>query len=330
MTLSDSTYHKFVSSIPVSDWEILTDTGWKDITQSQKTIPYEVCRIELENGLFLECADTHILIRSDGTEVYAQDSVGVEIATQDGPSRVLSFINTHREENMYDLTVGSNEHVYYTNGILSHNTATVACYICHYVIFNDNKEVCILANKGSAAREVMSRVQYAYEFLPSWLQQGLRTWNKGDIILENGSKIFTSATTPSGPRGKSIAFMYIDEAAIIDNSVAEEFFTSTYPTISSGKSSKIVMTSTPMGYNHFWKFWNDSVQGKNKFVRIEATYKDHPDRSEEWAQEQLEHLGELKFNQEVMCLGGSEYITLLDTKDGRVFDIPIEDAYKFL
>jgi hypothetical protein len=120
-----------------------------------------------------------------------------------------------------------------------------------------------MANKSSAAREVMSRYQGMYENLPIWMQQGVKTWNKGDVELENGSKIFTSATTSSGIRGKSVNWLYIDEAAIIQNTVAEQFFASVYPTISSGETTKILLTSTPLGYNHFWKFWNEAEKGIN-------------------------------------------------------------------
>jgi hypothetical protein len=192
-------------------------------------------------------------------------------------------------------------------------TITVACYLIHYAIFNDSKEICILANKAAAAREVLSRVQFAYEYLPTWLQQGIKTWNKGNIELENGSKIYTGATTASGPRGKSISMLYIDEAAIIENGVADSFFAATYPTISSGKNSKIIQTSTPLGFNHFWKFWNDSEEGRNKYVRVEAHYKEHPDRTDEWAKEQLMQLGQLKFNQEVLCHWLGSSATLIDS-----------------
>jgi len=131
---------------------------------------------------------------------------------------------------------------------------TVAAYILYDTLFHDNKTVAILANKSAAAREILSRFQLMYEHLPTWLQQGVTTWNKGDIKLENGSIVFTAATSGSGIRGKSVNFLYVDETAIIPNTIAEDFFTSTYPTISSGKTTKIVLTSTPLGYNHFWHF----------------------------------------------------------------------------
>ena len=140
-----------------------------------------------------------------------------------------------------------------------------------------------------------------YENLPLWMQQGVKVWNKGDVELENGSKIFTAATSASGIRGKSVNWLYIDEAAIVPNNVAEEFFTSTYPTIMAGETTKVLMTSTPLGYNHFWKFWNDAENGRNGFKSLFIPYWKIPGRDEKWAQEQRSVLGDLKFNQEVLC-----------------------------
>lgn len=179
-------------------------------------------------------------------------------------------------------------------------TTTVAAYLCWYLIFNDAKTVAILANKAAAAREIMSRLQLMYENLPKFLQQGVVEWNKGSIELENNSKAFTAATSSSGIRGKSVNFLYIDEAAIIANTVAEEFFTATYPTISAGQTTKIALTSTPLGLNHFWKFWTEAEQGINGFIPVRVEYWEHPDHDEKWADEQRQLLGELKYRQEVL------------------------------
>lgn len=183
----------------------------------------------------------------------------------------------------------------------SGKTICIAAYVTWYVLFNDAKTVAILANKAAAAREVMSRVQLIYENLPMFLQQGVSEWNKGNITLENNSKVFTAATTSSGIRGKSVSYLVVDEAAIIPNTVADEFFTATYPTISSGKTTKITLASTPLGLNHFWKFWTEAEQGINGFVPVRVHYHEHPDRDEKWADEQRRLLGDLKFNQEVGC-----------------------------
>ena len=194
-------------------------------------------------------------------------------------------------------------------------TTTSAAYILWYTLFHASKTVAILANKATAAREVLNRYQTMYENLPPWLQQGVTTWNKGDIELENGSKVFTAATTSSGIRGKSVNLLYVDEAAIIPNTVAEQFFTSVYPTISAGETTKILLSSTPLGYNHFWKFWNDAEQGRNGFVNLFIPYWEIPGRDEKWAETQRRLLGDLKYNQEVLCnfLGSSSTLINADT-----------------
>lgn len=221
-------------------------------------------------------------------------------------------------------------------------TVTAAACILHYSIFNENKTIAILANKTSAAREVLARYQIMYEGLPIWMQQGVKTWNKGNVDLENGSVVFTSATTSSGIRGKSVNWLYIDEAAIIPNNIADEFFTAVYPTISAGETTKILLTSTPLGYNHFWKFWNEAEEGKNGFEKMFIPYTEIPGRDEAWADEQLKLLGELKFNQEVLCeflgstntlINGKTIATLSAktpeyTKDGLdLYENPKKDHY---
>jgi hypothetical protein len=192
-------------------------------------------------------------------------------------------------------------------------TTTSAAYILWYTVFQESKSVAILANKATAAREVLDRYQIMYEGLPKWMQQGIIGWNKGDIELENGSKVFTAATSTSGIRGKTVNMLYIDEAAIIPNNVAEAFFASVYPTISAGKTTKILLSSTPLGYNHFWKFWNDAEKGRNGFVTLFIPYWEIPGRDEIWAEEQHKLLGDLKFNQEVLCKFLGSSLTLINS-----------------
>ena len=221
-------------------------------------------------------------------------------------------------------------------------TVTAAACIVHYSVFNADKNIAIMANKTSAAREVLSRYQIMYENLPIWMQQGVKTWNKGDVDLENGSRVFTSATTASGIRGKSVNWLYIDEAAIIPNNIADEFFASVYPTISAGETTKILLTSTPLGYNHFWKFWNESEKGTNGFENMFIPHTEIPGRDDAWIEEQFKLLGEVKFNQEVLCdflgstntlISGKSLSTMSSTdpvykKDGlEIYEEPKEDKY---
>lgn len=207
--------------------------------------------------------------------------------------------------------IHENRKVILMEGRQQGKTTTSAAYILWYTLFQANKTVAILANKATAAREVLNRYQLMYEHLPQWLQQGVTTWNKGDIELENGSKVFTAATSASGIRGKSVNMLYVDETAIIPNNVAEDFFTSVYPTISAGTTTKILLSSTPLGYNHFWKFWNDAENKRNDFVPLFIPYWKIPGRDEKWAEEQKRQLGELKFNQEVLCTFLGSSLTLI-------------------
>jgi hypothetical protein len=235
--------------------------------------------------------------------------------------------------------IHDNRKVILMEGRQQGKTTSAAAYILWYTLFQDSKTVAVLANKASTAREIMSRYQLMFEHLPAWMQQGIKTWNKGDIELENGSIVFTAATTAAGIRGKSVNLLYIDEAAIIPNTVADAFFTAVYPVISAGQTTKILITSTPLGYNHFWKFWNDAVNGNNDFVPMFIPYSQIPGRDEKWALEQRRQLGDLKYNQEVLCkfLGSSltlinsdtiEYMSTCPTvysKDGLdLYDYPVK------
>lgn len=233
------------------------------------------------------------------------------IVTLDSGLQQFKLYDCQREK--VDIIL-NNRKVILMEGRQQGKTVTAAACILWYSIFNSDKTVAIMANKSSAAREVLARYQTMYENLPIWMQQGVKTWNKGDVELENNSKVFSSATTTSAIRGKSVNWLYIDEAAIIPNNVADEFFASVYPTISAGETTKILLTSTPLGYNHFWKFWNESEKGVNGFVNHFIHYSEIPGRDEKWAQSQFDLLGELKFNQEVLCefLGSSN--TLISAK----------------
>jgi hypothetical protein len=189
----------------------------------------------------------------------------------------------------------------------SGKTTTAMAIILHYVLFNEFKTVAILANKGDAAREVMARVKLAFEALPKWLQQGVEEWNKGNIALENGCQVLAGTTSSSAIRGKSVNFLYLDEVAFIEG--YDEFFASVYPTISSGESTKLLMTSTPNGLNHFWKTCKGAKEQTNGYEYEEVMWNDVPGRDEKWRQETIEALDHdsEKFAQEYECqfLGSS-------------------------
>ena len=185
-------------------------------------------------------------------------------------------------------------------------STTMIAYILHYVLFNDNMNVAVLANKLATARELLSRLQLAYEHLPKWLQQGVISWNKGSIELENGSRIIASATSSSAVRGGSFNMIFLDEFAYVPHEVADEFFSSVYPTISSGTDTKILMVSTPRGMNLFYKYWRgankkEGEPGKNTYVPIEVHWSQVPGRDEKWKRETIANSSEEQFRTEFEC-----------------------------
>ena len=183
----------------------------------------------------------------------------------------------------------------------SGKSTTIIAYLLHYCLFNSSVNVAILANKAAVARDLLGRLQLAYEHLPKWLQQGVMTWNKGSLELENGSKILASATSSSAVRGGSYNIIFLDEFAYVPNNIAEQFFSSVYPTISSGKTSKVMMVSTPHGMNMFYKMWNDAENDRNSYVPIEVHWSEVPGRDEKWKQETIKNTSEQQFNVEFEC-----------------------------
>jgi len=180
-------------------------------------------------------------------------------------------------------------------------------YILHYILFNDNMNVAILANKAATARDILGRLQLAYENLPKWLQQGVVSWNKGSVDLENGSRVVASSTSSSAVRGGSYNMIFLDEFAFVPTNVAEDFFSSVYPTISSGKSTKVIIVSTPNGMNLFYKLWVDAENKRNSYNIIDVHWSQVPGRDEVWRTETIANTSEEQFRREFDCefLGSS-------------------------
>lgn len=165
-----------------------------------KTIEYDVWYLRTPS-FELHCADDHIVFLEDGTEIFVKDlRIGQKIKTVNGSEPVLVVYSENRQEAMYDVQVESESHSYLSNCILSHNTTVTVCYLLYYLIFNADKNVALLANKGSMAREILSRIQTAFIHLPKWMQVGVEEWNKGSIKLENGSKVIAAATSSDSVR----------------------------------------------------------------------------------------------------------------------------------
>ena len=191
----------------------------------------------------------------------------------------------------------------------SGKSTIIIAYLLHYVLFNPNVNVAILANKSSTARDILGRLQLGYEHLPKWLQQGVISWNKGSLDLENGSSILAASTSASAIRGGSYNIIFLDEFAYVPSTLAEEFFSSVYPTISSGKTTKVMIVSTPHGMNMFYKLWTDAENKKNDYVPIEVHWSEVPGRDEVWKEETIRNTSQSQFNSEFEC----EFLGSIDT-----------------
>ena len=191
----------------------------------------------------------------------------------------------------------------------SGKSTIVTSYLLWYAIFHDNVNIAILANKAATAREMLSRLQLSYENLPKWLQQGVVSWNKGSVELDNGSKILAASTSASAVRGMSFNIIFLDEFAFVPSNIAEEFFSSVYPTISSGKNTKVIIISTPHGMNMFYKLWHDAERNKNEYVNTEVHWSEVPGRDAAWKEQTIKNTSEQQFKVEFEC----EFLGSVDT-----------------
>ena len=188
-------------------------------------------------------------------------------------------------------------------------STTCVAYLLHYVVFNDSVNVGILANKAATARELLGRLQTAYENLPKWMQQGIIAWNRGSLELENGSKILAASTSASAVRGMSFNILFLDEFAFVPNHIADSFFSSVYPTITSGKNTKVIIVSTPHGMNHFYRLWHDAEKAKNEYIPTDVHWSEVPGRDEKWKKSTIANTSEAQFKVEFEC----EFLGSVDT-----------------
>ena len=208
----------------------------------------------------------------------------------------------------------------------SGKSTIVTAYLLWYVLFNPNVNVAILANKAATAREMLQRLQLSYENLPNWMQQGILQWNRGSLELENGSKIMAASTSASAVRGMSFNVIFLDEFAFIPNHIADQFFSSVYPTISSGKSTKVIIISTPHGMNMFYKLWHDAERKQNEYVPTEVHWSEVPGRDEVWKEQTIKNTSEQQFRVEFECEFLGSVDTLISPSKLRI--MPYEEPLK--
>ena len=205
-------------------------------------------------------------------------------------------------------------------------STTVISYLLHYLLFKDSVNIGILANKAATARELLGRLQTAYENVPKWMQQGVLSWNRGSLELENGSKILAASTSASAVRGMSFNILFLDEFAFVPNHIADSFFSSVYPTITSGKSTKVIIVSTPHGMNHFYRMWHDAERGKNEYIPTDVHWSEVPGRDDEWKRQTIANTSEQQFKIEFECefLGSVDTLIAPSKLRSLVYESPIQ------
>lgn len=259
---------KFVETIDVNDWEVLTDNGWEDIVKIHKTIPYTIWEIHTKSFI-LKCADNHIVFKDNFEQIFVKDLViGDSIITENGLEEI-TFIKKHDEEdNMYDMELGEDtNHRYYTNGILSHNTITTSIYILWYAMKYDHKDIIMTSYCERSANEILNGIKLLYEYCPDFIKCGVSKLNESEIIFVNGSRIMSRPTTVKAARGTSPAIIYCDEFAFVGPSMSaektrtmqEEFYSAISPALSSSHG-KLFITSTPITETDmFYELWSGAI-----------------------------------------------------------------------
>ena len=251
---------KFLDLIPLNGWSVESEEGWSPIEEINYTSPYQLYELLLDNGLKLEVANHHLLFTDHGVKCLSDLENQDQLITTKGLSSIKRIKKTFHKISMLDLAVDNSHRSYFTNNILSHNTISAAIYILWFIIFHNDKGVMIVANKSSTVIEILDKIKGIYKLLPFFLKRGVINWNQKAITLDNGSRIKSENKTKDPAIGFTIDLLYFDEFAKVEDNIIRSYYGTAVPTISSMENSKIIITSTPDGFNLFWEL----IQGAMK------------------------------------------------------------------
>ena len=281
-------------------WLVKVKGGWGPISQLHVTQPYEPWRVVLEDGKTMQCADNHQIMNLQQEKMLVKHMLSGDIvATENSYSKVDSVMKLSGKRSMYDLSVETAEHCYFTDGILSHNTVMTSVFITHYLIFNKDRNVMVLANVGRTMEELIDKIKVIMSNVPFFMKPGVIVNNIKSMKFDNGCRLFGMPTTKNAGIGFAVHLLYMDEFAHIHPNFIDFFWKSAYPTISSSKVSKVIITSTPNGTNKFYDIYTAALHGENDFHPIRIDWWQVPGRDEEWKQKEIRNLGsEEDFNQE--------------------------------
>ena len=303
----DDINKKILDSIALEDVFIDSDTGWQPITHIHKTQPFRSYKLVLENGMYLEGADEHILFNENKEQVLLKDlTCGDLLLTQDGPIGVSSISSESTSVSMFDVTVDSSDHAYWSNGILSHNTICSSIFIAWYVLFNFDKNALILSNKGATTTEILDKGKTILENLPFFMKPGVLKYDVFNSKFDNGCRIIGQTTTKKAAIGFTIHLLFMDEFAHIPHQFINVFYENVYPTVSASKNSKVIITSTPWGFNKFYEIYTAAEKGLSEYKPFRIDWWDVPGRDDEWMRAEIQNLGsEEAFNRQY----GNQFIS---------------------
>jgi len=232
---------------------------------------------------YIKCSNDIIYFAKTYCKIHTLDQGVQKFVMRKYQERIINKYNANR----FNILLASRQ---------TGKTTTTMTYILHYAIFNSDKYIGILANKGDVSKKILRGIKLMYESLPHFLQCGVEIWNKTDVEFGNGSRILSSATSSDSAVGNAYNLLYLDEFSKVDN--ASEFYSSTYPVISSGKTSKLIISSTPNGMELFYKLWTEATQGNNTFNPIRVDYWENEGYDDDWKAETIKNIGLLKFRRE--------------------------------
>jgi hypothetical protein len=321
---------KIIDSIDIDKIFIDTPDGFKSIKCIHKTQPYTLWRIETENGLWLDCADNHILFNNLNEQIFIKDlQINDYIQTRYGLDKIIKIKKLPFKVSMYDVTVDSLEHIFYSNDIVSHNTTTISAFFAWYMCFHNDRNLAILANKQDTAWEIVNKVTNVFKGLPFFLKPGIINIGAGFMRLDNGCMLMSQATTKTAQIGYTIHVLYADEFAHIQPNIVYDFWSSVYPTLASSEISQCIISSTPFSeYDLFYEIWSKAIEAKNSFVPIRVDYWEVPEHDAAWVEKTKADFTEDAFAQQFELLFNRSDSLLLGAHDFN-FIKKVEQEYEF-
>lgn len=302
---------KIIKSFDLNGVEVKTDTGWQPVSQIHMTKPFSIYTVSTKD-YELSGADTHICYDELFNEKFLKDfQVGDYIMTIDGPQLVHKVTKNPTKVCMCDISVESEDHRYYTNGILSHNTTSSAMFLLWYILFNTDKNAIVLGNKGKTAKEILSKVKQVFLEVPHFLKPGVEKWNENEVVFDNGCRILTETTVAEPAIGFTLHCVLLDEFAHIAPNIQEPFYSNIFPTIDAA-NAKLMITSTQNGPDLFCRLFVGAENGENDFAPFTTNWDEVPNwnkekkcwekRDEEWRRRKVANLGsEEAFNEQYGC-----------------------------